>query len=160
MFGEDKLYASSQSLFETLFSRNSLPIITIVTLNFCVQAEYWFFHLFHQSSDLRHGCQDGNLVQGKMGATSENNAASNHSSDYVACDQKNKDYSEKGSDAQVSALTPSSISVSDNTMVLFFFFETVNEFNVFILMRGTYNIHSNYMWRFFALLLLSLLFVI
>lgn len=57
-----------------------------------------------------------------MGATSENNAASNHSSDYVACDQKNKDYSEKGSDAQVSALTPSSISVSDNMVVFFFFF--------------------------------------
>ncbi|XXG43386.1 hypothetical protein AAC387_Pa01g3434 [Persea americana] len=58
------------------------------------------------SSDLRHGCQDGNLVQGKMGATSENNAASNHSSDYVACGQKNKDYSEKGSDAQSSCTKP------------------------------------------------------
>lgn len=57
-----------------------------------------------------------------MGATSENNAASNHSSDYVACDKKNKEYSEKGSDAQVSALTPSSSSVSDNTVVFIFKF--------------------------------------
>lgn len=71
-----------------------------------------FFHLFHQSSGLSNGCQDGNLVKGKMGATSENNAASNHSSDYVGCEQKNKDYSEKGSDAQVSSLTTSSSSVS------------------------------------------------
>ncbi|XP_043716642.1 two-component response regulator-like PRR95 isoform X2 [Telopea speciosissima] len=49
---------------------------------------------------------DRNLAQRKVEAISENNAASNHSSDYVACTQKNKTSSGKGSDAQSSCTKP------------------------------------------------------
>ncbi|KAL4187002.1 hypothetical protein AMTRI_Chr09g36960 [Amborella trichopoda] len=51
-------------------------------------------------------CQEGNPSQLKLEALSENNAASNHSSEYIACAQKNKENSEKGSDAQSSCTRP------------------------------------------------------
>ncbi|KAF8379906.1 hypothetical protein HHK36_027371 [Tetracentron sinense] len=53
-----------------------------------------------------HDNQCGSLAQQKLEATSENNAASNHSSDYVVCTQKNDECSEKGSDAQSSCTKP------------------------------------------------------
>ncbi|XP_010251440.1 PREDICTED: two-component response regulator-like PRR95 [Nelumbo nucifera] len=53
-----------------------------------------------------HGHQEGRPVQQKVEAISENNAASNHSSDYVARTQKNKQCSEKGSDTQSSCTKP------------------------------------------------------
>ncbi|KAF8379819.1 hypothetical protein HHK36_029268 [Tetracentron sinense] len=53
-----------------------------------------------------HGPQDGSPAQQKVEATSENNAASNNSSDYVTSTQKNNECSEKGSDAQSSSTKP------------------------------------------------------
>eukprot|EP00262_Sarcandra_glabra_P011689 TRINITY_DN2860_c0_g5_i1.p1 TRINITY_DN2860_c0_g5~~TRINITY_DN2860_c0_g5_i1.p1 ORF type:complete len:716 (-),score=142.02 TRINITY_DN2860_c0_g5_i1:468-2615(-) len=55
----------------------------------------------HSSCSEAHGHQDGNFA-----LPSENNAASNHSSDYVASMQKNRECSEKGSDAQSSCTKP------------------------------------------------------
>ncbi|XP_058105034.1 two-component response regulator-like PRR95 isoform X2 [Magnolia sinica] len=52
------------------------------------------------SSAVRHAPQDGNLAERKLDAISGNNAASNHSSEYVACVQKDWECSEKGSDTQ------------------------------------------------------------
>ncbi|XWS48655.1 hypothetical protein CRYUN_Cryun13aG0094800 [Craigia yunnanensis] len=48
--------------------------------------------------------QDESVGQKKVVATSENNAASNHSSGCLADVQRNKEQTEKGSDSQVSAL--------------------------------------------------------
>ncbi|KAJ0045723.1 hypothetical protein Pint_05171 [Pistacia integerrima] len=48
--------------------------------------------------------QDESVGQQKIEATSENDAASNHSSGHVACIQRNEECIEKGSDAQVSFL--------------------------------------------------------
>ena len=48
--------------------------------------------------------QDESVGQKRVEATSENNAASNHSSGCLANIQRNKEQTEKGSDAQVSAL--------------------------------------------------------
>ncbi|XP_042481204.1 two-component response regulator-like APRR9 [Macadamia integrifolia] len=49
---------------------------------------------------------DRSLAQRKVEAVSENNAASNQSSDYVACTQKNELSCGKGSDAQSSCTKP------------------------------------------------------
>ncbi|KAJ4950924.1 hypothetical protein NE237_027756 [Protea cynaroides] len=49
---------------------------------------------------------DRSLAQRKVELISENNTASNHSSDYVAFTQKNEMCSEKGSDAQSSCTKP------------------------------------------------------
>ncbi|XP_058086725.1 two-component response regulator-like PRR95 [Magnolia sinica] len=55
------------------------------------------------SNGLRHRHQDGNHVPRKFNTASDTNAASNHSS---ACMQKNRECSEKGSDAQSSCTKP------------------------------------------------------
>lgn len=55
----------------------------------------------YQSSSAGQGPQDESVAQQKVEATAENNAISNHSSDYMACIQKNRECFEKGSDAQV-----------------------------------------------------------
>lgn len=52
------------------------------------------------------------VSQQKVEATSENNAASNHSNDYAACMRENKGFSEKGSDAQVSLFINSALAVN------------------------------------------------
>ncbi|XP_077248373.1 two-component response regulator-like protein [Tasmannia lanceolata] len=57
----------------------------------------------HSSSGGGHAGRDGNLSKRKFDAISENNAASNHSSDFVACMLQNRECSEKGSDAQSSS---------------------------------------------------------
>lgn len=59
-----------------------------------------FFLNLYQSSVDNH-LQNENTAQPNVEASSENNAASNHSSDR-ACSQRNKEYVEKGSEAQVS----------------------------------------------------------
>ncbi|KAL6005797.1 hypothetical protein ACLOJK_006370 [Asimina triloba] len=46
---------------------------------------------------------DGNLSEQRLDAISGNNAASNRSSEYMACVQKDREYSEKGSDTAESA---------------------------------------------------------
>lgn len=46
--------------------------------------------------------QDESVGQQKIEATSENDAASNHSSGYIACVQSKGEFIEKGSDEQVS----------------------------------------------------------
>lgn len=46
--------------------------------------------------------QDESVAQQKDEATSENNAASNHSSGQLACRQRNNEQIENGSDTQVS----------------------------------------------------------
>ncbi|XP_061996647.1 two-component response regulator-like PRR95 isoform X2 [Rosa rugosa] len=51
--------------------------------------------------------QNLTVSQQKVEATSENNAASNHSNDYAACTHKTKGFSQKASDAQNSCTTPS-----------------------------------------------------
>lgn len=48
------------------------------------------------------GGQDDNVSLQKDEATTENNGASNHSSGYMACLDRDKELIEKGSDAQVS----------------------------------------------------------
>uniref|UniRef100_A0A5B7AAQ9 Putative two-component response regulator-like APRR5 isoform X1 n=2 Tax=Davidia involucrata TaxID=16924 RepID=A0A5B7AAQ9_DAVIN len=53
-----------------------------------------------------HEPQDENDAQQKIEATAENNAASNHSSGYMACIQRNRECVEKGSDAQSSCTKP------------------------------------------------------
>ena len=59
--------------------------------------------LCHQSTVSGNGPQDESVAQQKVEATSENNPTSNHSSDHVACIQKNKEEElNKVSDAQVS----------------------------------------------------------
>ncbi|XP_031257482.1 two-component response regulator-like APRR5 isoform X2 [Pistacia vera] len=50
--------------------------------------------------------QDESVGQQKIEATSENDAASNHSSGHVACIQRNEECIEKGSDAQSSCTKP------------------------------------------------------
>ncbi|CBI23090.3 unnamed protein product, partial [Vitis vinifera] len=53
-----------------------------------------------------NGPQDESVAQQKVEATSENNPTSNHSSDHVACIQKNKEALNKVSDAQSSCSKP------------------------------------------------------
>lgn len=48
--------------------------------------------------------QDESVGQEKIEGTSDNDAASNHSSGYVACAQRNKENIEKGTDSQVCVL--------------------------------------------------------
>lgn len=50
--------------------------------------------------------QNLSIAQNKVEVSSENNTASNHSSDYVVSAQKKKECSEKGSDVQSSSTTP------------------------------------------------------
>ncbi|XP_020537804.1 two-component response regulator-like APRR5 isoform X2 [Jatropha curcas] len=59
-------------------------------------------HVWRRQSSLAEvdGLQDESVGQDKVEATSENNAASNHSSGNMACIQQNKEFIEKGSDAQ------------------------------------------------------------
>ncbi|XP_031393059.1 two-component response regulator-like APRR5 isoform X2 [Punica granatum] len=52
------------------------------------------------------GGQDDNVALQKVEATAENNAASNHSSGYMACLDRDKELIEKGSDAQSSCTKP------------------------------------------------------
>ncbi|XP_052210382.1 two-component response regulator-like APRR5 isoform X2 [Diospyros lotus] len=54
----------------------------------------------------RQGPQDESVAQLKVEATAENNAASNHSSGYMACIERNRECIEKGSDAQSSCTKP------------------------------------------------------
>ncbi|KAA8540095.1 hypothetical protein F0562_026787 [Nyssa sinensis] len=60
----------------------------------------------HASTAGEHGPQDESVAQQKIEATAENNAASNHSSGYMACIQRNRECIEKGSDAQSSCTKP------------------------------------------------------
>lgn len=53
-----------------------------------------------------HVSQNLSIAQNKVEVSSENNTASNHSSDYVVSAQKKKECSEKGSDVQSSSTTP------------------------------------------------------
>ncbi|KAA8521108.1 hypothetical protein F0562_011739 [Nyssa sinensis] len=53
-----------------------------------------------------NGPQDESVAQQKVEATAENNAASNQSSGYMACIQRNRERIEKGSDAQSSCTKP------------------------------------------------------
>lgn len=53
-----------------------------------------------------NGPQDESVAQQKVEATSENNPTSNHSSDHVACIQKNKEALNRVSDAQSSCSKP------------------------------------------------------
>ncbi|KAJ9681018.1 hypothetical protein PVL29_020095 [Vitis rotundifolia] len=53
-----------------------------------------------------HVSQNLCIAQNKVEVSSENNTASNHSSDYVVSAQKKKECSEKGSDVQSSSTTP------------------------------------------------------
>uniref|UniRef100_A0A5B7AU83 Putative two-component response regulator-like APRR9 isoform X2 n=1 Tax=Davidia involucrata TaxID=16924 RepID=A0A5B7AU83_DAVIN len=53
-----------------------------------------------QTQTVGHVPENTTAAQHKIEVTSENNAASNHSSDYLASTQKNKECNEKGSDAQ------------------------------------------------------------
>lgn len=55
-----------------------------------------------QSTSGADGGQYNNVALQKVEATAENNAASNHSSGYMACLDRDKELIEKGSDAQVS----------------------------------------------------------
>ncbi|KAA8533529.1 hypothetical protein F0562_031037 [Nyssa sinensis] len=50
--------------------------------------------------------QDESVAQQKVEATAENNVASNHSSGYMACIQRNREHIEKGCDAQSSCTKP------------------------------------------------------
>ncbi|PIN13655.1 hypothetical protein CDL12_13719 [Handroanthus impetiginosus] len=52
------------------------------------------------------GPPDETVAQQKVEATAENDAISNHSSDYMACVQRNRECIEKGSDAQSSCTKP------------------------------------------------------
>ncbi|XP_059667323.1 two-component response regulator-like APRR5 isoform X2 [Cornus florida] len=53
-----------------------------------------------------HGTQDESVAQKKFEAMAENNAASNQSSGFMACIQRNREHIEKGSDAQSSCTRP------------------------------------------------------
>uniref|UniRef100_A0A5B7A8S2 Putative two-component response regulator-like APRR5 isoform X1 n=1 Tax=Davidia involucrata TaxID=16924 RepID=A0A5B7A8S2_DAVIN len=53
-----------------------------------------------------HGPQDEGVAQEKVEATAESNVASNYSSGYMACIQRNRECIEKGSDAQSSCTKP------------------------------------------------------
>lgn len=53
-----------------------------------------------------HGLQDESISPRKVEGTSENNAASYHSSGSMACNKRNKECIEKGSDAQSSSTKP------------------------------------------------------
>lgn len=74
-----------------------LPFGFLITYN-----KSWFTILYYQSTVSGNGPQDESVAQQKVEATSENNPTSNHSSDHVACIQKNKEALNKVSDAQVS----------------------------------------------------------
>ncbi|KAJ9174349.1 hypothetical protein P3X46_017380 [Hevea brasiliensis] len=65
-------------------------------------------HVWRRQSSLAggNGLQDESVGQDKVEATSENNAASNHSSGDMACIQHDKEFIEKGSDAQSSCTKP------------------------------------------------------
>ncbi|KAK6936615.1 Signal transduction response regulator, receiver domain, partial [Dillenia turbinata] len=58
------------------------------------------------SSNGQQGPQDESVAQQKVEATAENDAGSNHSSDYMPCVQRNNEGIEKGSDAQSSCSKP------------------------------------------------------
>lgn len=51
------------------------------------------------------------LPQEKLEATSENNAASNHSTGSAASIKKDNEYSEKGSEAQVRPIPPNFVDM-------------------------------------------------
>ncbi|XVF12761.1 hypothetical protein REPUB_Repub08aG0147300 [Reevesia pubescens] len=65
-------------------------------------------HVWRRQSSIVSGNspQDESVGQQKVEATSENNAASNHSSGCLAGVQRNKEQTEKGSDAQSSCTKP------------------------------------------------------
>ncbi|XVE58262.1 hypothetical protein DITRI_Ditri04bG0156400 [Diplodiscus trichospermus] len=65
-------------------------------------------HVWRRQSSIVGGntLQDESVGQKKVEAASENNAASNHSSGCLAGVQRNKDQTEKGSDAQSSCTKP------------------------------------------------------
>lgn len=85
--------------------RMSNPLISLI---FFSQLEFFFFFkssldlilLFFQSAV---NCpKDDSVSQRKVEATSENDAASNHSNGYVACVQRYDENIDKASDSQVS----------------------------------------------------------
>ncbi|XWS38060.1 hypothetical protein CRYUN_Cryun19dG0098500 [Craigia yunnanensis] len=65
-------------------------------------------HVWRRQSLIVDGnsSQDESVGQKRVEATAENNAASNHSSGCLACVQRNKEQTEKGSDAQSSCTKP------------------------------------------------------
>lgn len=63
-------------------------------------------HVWRRQSSVSEGPQATSDAQQKVEATAENDAASNHSSGYEACVQRNRECIEKGSDAQSSCTKP------------------------------------------------------
>lgn len=65
-------------------------------------------HVWRRQSSMVSGneTQDESVGQQKIEATSENDAASNHSSGYIACVQSKGEFIEKGSDEQSSCTKP------------------------------------------------------
>ena len=86
MFGEDKQYAIPDSL--TILFHILVSTMTYRNLN-CIDQRLF------QSSNVRTDIQE------KVEVTSENETASNHSTDYVAGVERNDNNTEKGSDTQV-----------------------------------------------------------
>ncbi|KAL6006557.1 hypothetical protein ACLOJK_032050 [Asimina triloba] len=70
-------------------------------------------NLWQHSSGIKHVHQDGNLSEQRLDAISGNNAASNRSSEYMACVQKDREYSEKGSDTALMSSRNSSCTKPD-----------------------------------------------
>ncbi|PRQ60581.1 putative response regulator and transcription factor RR-A-type family [Rosa chinensis] len=63
-------------------------------------------HVWRRQALARNIPQDESVGQEKIEGTSDNDAASNHSSGYVACAQRNKEDIEKGTDSQSSCTRP------------------------------------------------------
>ncbi|XP_017237188.1 two-component response regulator-like APRR5 isoform X2 [Daucus carota subsp. sativus] len=71
-------------------------------------------HVWRRQSSVSEGPQATSDAQQKVEATAENDAASNHSSGYEACVQRNRECIEKGSDAQSSCTKPDLEAVEAN----------------------------------------------
>lgn len=103
MFGEDIWYVSCITV-------NSLFFFTLICYAFCQS----FVIVFSDQASGEHAGaqrnQDEKPVNGELEANLENNA-SNYSSDYVDCMDKNDGNTAKGSEAQVSSMIQVSYSL-------------------------------------------------
>lgn len=98
MYGEGKLYVSAFFLLCLIFLDSVCFFVLLWHKNQLINYILFYLIPFLQLTGGGYVCQ-------KIEASSENNAASNHSSDCYVYTQKNIECSEKGSDAQVSTFS-------------------------------------------------------